>query len=139
MNMISTQDRIALADLDSPVPEGLPVPPLWKLFVIPIRLRRVSKGGIILHDDSVEALEWHHQLYKVVAVGSKVYEGPAYKSYDLTDADKPKVGELWIVDPKQPRRFKFDGYTVIIINDDQLQGRVDPAYVEKLSFYGVSV
>mgnify|MGYP001247287826 FL=1 len=142
MALVSTSaenNKIALADIDTPIPEGLPQPPLWKLLAIPVRLRRVSRGGIILSDDSVDAMEWHHQLYKIAAVGQHVYEGPAYKGFDITEDQKPKVGDLWLIDPKQPRRFKFDGYTVLVINDDQLQARIDPDAVQKLSFYGVSL
>jgi hypothetical protein len=132
-------DKIALADIDSPLPQGIPMPPLWKLAVIPVRLRKMSKGGIILTDDSATAALWHHQLFKIAAIGSQVYKGKAYESYDLAEDDYPKVGELWLVDPKQPRRYEFRGTTIVIINDDQLLSRVDPAMTEHLKFNGLEL
>jgi co-chaperonin GroES (HSP10) len=134
-------DRLAavsdiIHDLDVDVPEGLPEPPLWKVFVLPVRQRKVTKGGILLADETMDVQNWTHQLFKVAAVGKQVYRGKAYETYDIDDADRPKVGELWIVDPKQPRRFGFRGHTIIIINDDQLLGRVDPSQVEHLKFSG---
>jgi hypothetical protein len=122
-------DKIGLSDFNSPIPEGLPTAPLWRLFAIPVRLRRVSKGGILLADDSVDAMEWHHQVYK----------GSVYKNFDISEDEVPKVGDLWLIDPKQPRRFKFKDHTVIVVNDDQLIARVNPESVEYLSFYGLSL
>lgn len=132
-------DKIGLADLETPIPEGIPQPPLWRIFAIPVRLRKVSAGGIILTDDSIDAMEWQHQLYKIAAVGPQVYQGPAYKHFEISEDEIPKAGDLWLIDPKQPRRFVFKDLTVIVVNDDQLLARVDPASVPHLKMSGVSL
>lgn len=135
----SFDDKIALSDIDSAIPVGVPQPPLWKLAMIPVRLRKVSKGGIILTDDSVTVNLWHHQLFKIAAVGPQVYKGKAYESYEINADEVPKVGELWLVDPKQPRRYEFKGHTIVIINDDQLLSKVDPSQTEHLKFNGLEL
>lgn len=129
-------DQAIIHDVDTPIPEGLPDPPLWQILAMPVRQRRVTKGGIMLPDETLDTQAWTHQLFKLCKVGPQVYRGPAYSGYDISDAEIPKVGQLWLIDPKQPRRFMFDGLTIISINDDQLRGRVDPKYVSKLKFSG---
>ena len=135
-------DKIGLSDIDEPIPAGLVEhfnPSIWRILAMPVRLRRKSKGGILFVDESLDAAEWHHQLFKLVHVGPAVYKGKAYAGFDIPEEDVPRVGDLWLIDPKQPRRFKYDGKTVLIISDDQLLVRVKPGGVEHLSFYGISL
>jgi hypothetical protein len=129
-------DKATIHDIDTPVPVGLPTPPMWKLLVMPVRQMRMTKGGILLADETLDTQAWVHQLYKICAVGKHVYKGPAYAGYDISEDEIPKVGELWLIDPKQPRRFGFDGYTIIVINDDQLQCRASEDHVHKFKFAG---
>lgn len=135
-------DKIGLSDIDEPIPAGLVEyfnPSIWRILAMPVRLRRVTKGGIHIPDESLDAAEWHHQLFKLAHVGPAVYKGKAYAGFDIPEEEAPHVGDLWLIDPKQPRRFKYDGKTVLIISDDQLLVRVKPAGVDKLSFYGISL
>ncbi len=135
-------EEIGLEDINSPIPEGITKhfePSLYRILAMPVRLRRRTKGGLLLPDDSRTAAEWHHQLFKIVAVGSAVYKGKAYRDIDVDESKAPKVGDLWLIDPKQPRRFKYDGKTVLMITDDQLLVRVNPEGVDHLSFYGLSL
>ena len=134
-----SEDNIVIHGIDEPVPEGLPEPPLWKIYVMPVGIKKKSRG-IILIDDAVDAQLWMHQLCKVCAVGPQVMKGPAYAEYDISEEEKPKVGELWLIDPKQPRRFAIDEtHNIIIVNDDQLLGRVDPKHAHRLKFFGFNL
>lgn len=132
----ASSDAIQIHDIDTPVPQGLPRPSLWRCLVMPVGLRKKTSGGIILPDDTMDAQLWHHQLYKIAAVGPQVRKGPSYEGFDLDDDDMPKVGDLWLVDPKQPRRFGFGDTTLIMVNDDQLLCRVERESVARLKFFG---
>lgn len=131
--------KVKVHDLDSDIPKGLPKPPLWKLYVMPVRQVRETKGGIFLPNESIDVQQWTHMLYKIAAVGPQVYRGKAYESYQIDEDEIPKVGDLWLVSPKQPTRFGFAGISIIVINDDQLLGRVDSKQVSKLSFLGIEL
>ena len=132
--------------LDTPVPEGLPNPGLWRITLMPVAQRRVSKGNIVIPQIEVDLQDWTHMLWKVCAVGPLVYRGPAYKGFDEEELAplRPQVGELWLADPKHPRRFHYTGpegvkILFIVVNDDQLWSKVDPAYVEGLEFRGLAL
>lgn len=128
-------------DVDTPVPDGLPDPGLWRLILMPIRQRLKTKGNIILADETLDTQNWTHALWKVCKVGPFVYRGPAYHGFsqEELDVERPKVGELYLVDPKAPRRFNFRKMLFIVVNDDQLWGRVDPANVDGLEFRGLEL
>lgn len=136
-----SQDKIVIHDIDTPVPAGLPQPSLWRVLVMPVGMKRTSRKGLIfLPDDAVDAMLWMHQLCKVCAVGPQVMRGPAYEGYEIAEAEKPQIGQLWLVDPKQPRRFALGDINVMIVNDDQLLCRVDDiSVVEDLKFFGYNL
>lgn len=120
-------------ELDTEVPSGLPEPSLYRLIMMPVRIRRKSRGGIILTDDLQDAALWHHQLFKVVAVGKQVWRGESYKQFSITEEDRPHVGELWLINPRAPDRFVFDGIQLVVVADDGLRCRVTDTSEETLS------
>jgi len=126
-------------DIDTPVPEHKLRVPLWKIMAMPVGIRRTSRGGIMLPDETIDVQNWTHQLYKIVAVGNHVFRGKAYESYDITEDERPQIGDLWIIDSKQPRRFQYKGHTFVVITDDSLNVRVDPSDVENLKFNGIEL
>jgi hypothetical protein len=107
--------------------------------MIPVGARKKTKGGIFLPDDVLDAQNWAHQLYKVAAVGDFVFRGPRYKEMGVTDADRPAPGDLYLISPKQPQRFSYKGVPFVVVNDDQLWGKVKPDHAEGFSFYGFEV
>lgn len=137
-------------DLDTPVPEGLPDPGLYRVILFPVCQRRVSRGNIIIPEQEVDLQDWTHPLWKVAKVGPFVFRGPAWNGFpeDLLDAERAKLrpGALYLVDPKQPRRFHYTGpgegapkILFIVVNDDQLWSHVDPAFVDGLEFRGLAL
>ena len=128
-------------DADMPIPEGLPDPGLWRLILMPIRQRVKTKGNIILADETLDTQNWTHALWKVCKIGPFVYRGPAYQGFSQEELDKerPKVGELYLVDPKAPRRFNYKKVLFIVVNDDQLWGRVNPDNIDGLEFKGLEL
>lgn len=135
----SSDNQVILHDIDTPIPEGMPEPTPFRLFAMPVRVRKVSKGGIILPDDSVDAQNWMHQLYKIAAIGKGIFSGPAYKGVDFDEADFPKVGELWLAQPKAPERFGYKGLNFVVLVDSQLRGRVDPDHLDGYKFFGLEL
>ncbi len=133
----STESEFFVHDLDTPIPEGVPIPHVWKIALFPVRTRAVTRGGIILTDDTLEVQLWHHQLFKVAKVGSQVMRGPAYEGYTIAEEERPKVGDLWLINPKAPQRYIYKGIHFVVINDDQLISRIDdPSTVEHFKFMG---
>lgn len=128
-------------DADMPIPEGLPDPGLWRLILMPIRQRVKTKGKILLADETLDTQNWTHALWKVCKVGPFVYRGPAYQGFspEELEANRPKVGELYLVDPKAPRRFNYKKVLFIVVNDDQLWGRVEPENIDGLEFKGLEL
>lgn len=135
-----TPNSDLIQDLDVAIPEGLPPPHMFRLLAMFVGQRRKSRSGkLFLPAETLDVQNWTHQLVKIVAVGKQVCQGPAYEGYNLSDDEVPKVGDLWLIDPKQPRRFIFKGYTILLINDDQLWTRVEPDQVEHFKFVGLEL
>jgi hypothetical protein len=123
--------------IEAPIPEGIPIPELWRVALMPVGQRRRSKGLIELPPEMMDVQNWTHLLFKVVAIGEQVYEGRAYEGY--TNIRKPQLGDLYLTDAKNPRRYRYQDKLIIVVNDDQLWSRVLPGSVEFLSFNGIDL
>ena len=126
-------------DVETPIPETLPNPGLWRLLLMPVRQRAFSKSGLIqFAQETLDVQNWTHQLWKVASVGPLVLRGPAYAGFTEEELKplRPKIGQLWLADPKQPRRFRYQGITYIIVNDDQLWAEVNPNHIDGLECNG---
>lgn len=133
----SSQDVVQ--EVETPVPDGLPNPGLWRLVLMPVRQRAFSKSGLIqFAQETLDIQNWTHQLWKVCSVGPLVLRGPAYAGFTEEELapHRPKVGDVYLADPKQPRRFRYHGITYIIVNDDQLWAKVDPDKIDGLECNG---
>jgi co-chaperonin GroES (HSP10) len=133
---IASNDAVIISDIDAPIPEGLPAPETWRLLMMPVRAQSRTKGGIILTEDTIDAQFWNHQLFKVAAVGPNVYSGPAYAKLGLTPEQMPKVGDLYLINPRNPDRFMYQGVNFLIVSDEQLRCKVDPRFVSGFKFFG---
>ena len=133
-------DADVVQDVDREIPEGLPEPTAWRVILMPVR-QVIRQGSILLPQETLDTQNWTHMLWKVCKVGNLVFRGPAWSGFDpeMIEAERPKIGDLFLVDPKAPRRFKFKGITFITVNDDQLWGRVDPACIDGLEFKGLAL
>lgn len=128
-----------LQDIDTPIPEGLPEPHLFRCLVMFVNQRSVSKGGIILTEETLTLQNWQHQLVKIAKVGAYVCKGAAYASYNVADEHIPKVGEIWLIDPKLPRRIVFDNTTFVWVNDDAFLGKVHSDTIQRFKFNGLDL
>lgn len=137
--LAASANDVPVQEIETPVVDGLPNPGLWRLVLMPVRQRAFSKSGLIqLAPETINTQEWNHQLWKVCSVGPLVMRGPAYAGFTEEELAplRPKVGDVYLADPKQPRRFKYKNITYIIVNDDQLWAKVDPDKIDGLECNG---
>lgn len=137
--LTATAGQDVVQEVETPIPDGLPNPGLWRLLLMPVRQRAFSKSGLIqFAQETLDTQNWNHQLWKVASVGPLVLRGPAYAGFTELELAplRPEVGDVWLADPKQPRRFRYKGITYIIVNDDQLWAKVDPDKIDGLECNG---
>jgi co-chaperonin GroES (HSP10) len=96
----------------------------FQLIVRQVNTKKVSKGGIILTDETISDQRWTNGMGEVVALGPSVYRGKKFEDMDLHPSDAPKIGEIVLFESRAPRRFKFDGVEHMVIPDDAVWGRV---------------
>lgn len=107
-------------EADAPVPEGHPLPLLWRALVVPRRPATVSKGGIALPSLAMDAQRHLEFVGQIVALGELAFKSDVFKDM----AEIPKVGD-WVVYGRyagQPLLFK--GCRFLIIDDKQILCRV---------------
>ena len=110
-------------DVDLPASfwEGLPVPAYWRIIVMPVKPKEVSKGGIVLAVSNQEAQAILNFVGKVVALGplagkherlggTGTEPGPAF----------PKVGDYVAFGRYCGQAMKFKTAKLLIINDDEI-------------------
>lgn len=105
-----------LNDEDAALPEDLPEPMYWRLLVMPVRPRKVSRGGILIAESAMEAEGHLNYIGKVVAMGGccgkhKKYEG---------ETKEVKVGSWVIYSRYAGQRIEYKGVKLLFINDDEV-------------------
>lgn len=117
------------ANEDTALPEGffdeMPKPTYWRVMVMPIKPKEVSKGGIVLAKANQDAQEILNFIGKVVAVG------PSAGAHERLGGDGrnpapsfPKVGEYVIYGRYAGQPLKFRYVKILLINDDEILGTV---------------
>lgn len=135
-----------LNDINDPVPEGLPEPATYRMFVMPVGLKRSltvkSKetgqevGKIFMPDESVDAEIWLNCLGKVAKLGPACFKHGKYAELGLGPDDFPKVGDLILYSSRAPMRFQFRGVRILVLNDDHWFAKgIDPAVAGHFKFY----
>ncbi len=130
-----------LQDVNTPIPEGLPDPGTWRVTLMPVYQRVKTKGKLWVPEEVLDTDNWTHMLWKVCKLGPLVYRGPAWRAFtdEQLEACMPKVGEIYLADPKAPRRYRYHGVVYIVVGDDQLWSKVDPEYISGLQFSGAEL
>ena len=103
-------------EINAPIPQPL----LWRVLVRPLQAPEVTEGGIALTKQIQENQEFVTVVGQIVAKGPRSFLGEKF-----TDG-KLEVGD-WVLYPTYGgQRIELaDGRTFILLNDDQLLGRVD--------------
>lgn len=118
---------------DVEAPEGLPAMMLWRVMVMPVQPKKVSKGGILLPEQSRDA-ESHLQFVgKLVAMGplagtSGKFVRPGlwnWLRFVLGGATEYglKVGDWVIYGRYSGQRVEYKGTRLILMNDDEIIAR----------------
>lgn len=132
----SKLDDTYFTPLETPIPAGLPEPFGWRMFVMPVQIKKVSKGGIILASQSIDAQLWLHAIGRIVALGPACFRSRRYTDMGMTRDMFPNVGDLIIYSAKTPTRFNYKGVNLIVLNDDQFLARnPDPETLDDYNFY----
>ena len=102
------------------IPDDLPQPLLWRLLVLPVQPKTVSRGGILLPPGAQDA-EAHLQVIgKVAIMGPLVGKSDKFKGcYDV------KVGD-WVLFPRYGgQRMEYKNLRLIMLNDDELLAKIN--------------
>jgi hypothetical protein len=113
--------------------EALPYPERFNLIVKPVGVKK-KVGSIILADQTVDAQQWTHGTAVVCKVGPSVFRGQRFKDMGLGPEDGPKVGDLVYIMPRNPNRFEVDGELYMLIADDGIYARLDPAHAHRITY-----
>lgn len=105
-------------DLPEEVLAGMPKPLYWRALVMPIRPKRVSKGGIHLPQEALEAQTYLNYVGKVVALGALAYKHARFEGA----GELPKVGDYVIYGRYAGQPLTYKGYKFLFINEDEMLG-----------------
>lgn len=140
--MGNADEEFELNDLEASIPEGLPIPATYRMFVMPVGIQRSLKvkgtdKHIFLPDESVDAQTWLHSIGRIAALGPACFKHKKYKEeYGLRSENFPGVGDLILYSAHSPQRFQYRGVRLIVLNDDQWLGKiVDPETTGLFKFY----
>ncbi len=107
--------------------EELPRPLYWRVLVMPIKPKKVSKGGIVIPLEAQEAQQYLNYMGKVVALGDMA--GKSDKLGARGDGvgvapGFPKPGEFIVYGRYAGQRVTYKGVKLLWINDDEILGTV---------------
>lgn len=105
--------------------DDLPKPLFWRVLILPVKPKEVSKGGIVLARANLEAQEILNYMGKVVGLGpmAGAHErlgGDGQKPA----ADFPVVGAYVIFGRYAGQTLNYKGLRILLANDDELLGTV---------------
>jgi chaperonin GroES len=99
----------------------LPKPTGWRLLVLPFKMKKKTKGGVILAENTLERQQVASQVGLVLAMGPQCYkdkerypEGPWCKVND------------WVMFARYAgSRVKIEGGEIRMLNDDEVLATID--------------
>ena len=93
----------------------LPHIPTWKLLIQPVKVKKKTKGGIILPGKSLSDIESFTNIGRVLLVGDSAYKDGRFDN-------KPwcKVGDYVVFSRHFGERFKWKGYKLVLLPDDKI-------------------
>jgi len=114
-------DDLYLTPEEVPIPADHPMPQLWRVLVMPIQPRKMSKGGIALAQATQEAEAHLNYIGKVVAMGplagtSEKFMVDGNRYYDA------KVGDWVIYGRYAGQVCWFRDVKFLFISDDEILG-----------------
>lgn len=118
------------AEIDEALPEKfweeLPRPLYWRVLVMPIKPRAVSKGGIHIALEAQEAQQTLNYMGKVVALGDMAGKSERLGAHRVGELAPgfPNVGDYIVYGRYAGQRVTYKGCRLLWINDDEILGTV---------------
>ncbi|MGZ8432782.1 MAG: hypothetical protein ACXWYM_00360 [Candidatus Binatia bacterium] len=107
------------------LPEGC-IETLFLNYCIVSQAKPADKiGSIHVPESAKAATEYAAQIGRIEAVGQYFYNHGVYKS--IPEADRPKVGDYVFFRPYVARRIEPEGVVMLVLKDDDLIGKINPA------------
>lgn len=114
---------------DAEIPADLPQPRMWRVLVLPVQPKRVSRGGILLPTEAQDN-EAHLQVIgKVAAMGPLAFRSFKHCA-DVWDClrvvvglrvrNAPKVGDWVGYSRYAGDRMEYKSVRLVVMNDDTL-------------------
>lgn len=120
-------DGVPMSTLDTPIPEGVPDPILYRVILMPVELPteiKLSSGLIIAkHQQTIDRESWNNMLARVVKLGPLCFTHPRFAAMGMTEPPI-RIGDLVLITARVPLRFQFKGVTMFVTSDDQIFARV---------------
>lgn len=140
----SDDERTALATLDTPIPDDLPQPYLWKVLVMPIGNPGKSRGGILFTDTIQEEQMWTHGIGRIAALGPLAFRSGGFARMIRDGVFNPEdhapaVNDLIVFNPKSPNKIIYSGRLFQQISDDEISMTVAEHQAENFSFGGMKL
>lgn len=105
------------------IPPDLPKPLLWRVLLLPMQPKVVSRGGILLPASAQDAEAQLQIIGKVAAMGPLAGKSEKYRVDGALQYDV-KVGD-WVLFPRYGgQRMEFRGLRLLLMNDDAIEAVV---------------
>ena len=101
--------------------EKVPTPTGWRLVLFPLKLSNKTASGIHLTDETVTESQLTTNICKVLKVGPSAYKDKER----FPDGPWCKKDDWVLITRYAGSRIKIDGGELIIVNDDEIIGKVD--------------
>ncbi|MGH9426101.1 MAG: co-chaperone GroES [Terriglobia bacterium] len=103
-------------DQDVVVPEGHPVPVLWRVLIAPVRPRKISKGGILIAESARANQSYLTYVGKIIALGDLAWQHPRFEG----ETHKLVVGDFVIYGRFAGQALEYKGVKMLLVNDDEI-------------------
>jgi co-chaperonin GroES (HSP10) len=114
-------------DEEIELPKDLPQPTLWRVLVVPVQPRRMSRGGIALPSQASDAEGYLNYIGRIAALGPLAGKnekfrvpGSALEQY----AWDFQVGDWVVYGRYAGQRMEKQGVKLVLVNDDEILAKV---------------
>jgi co-chaperonin GroES (HSP10) len=107
------------------IPAKLPRILFYRLLVMPVKPKRMTSGGILLPDASLEAQELFNPYGRLVYAGEACFRSKNLSVDGSPLQVKPNVGDWVWYGRGAGAKIQYAGRKFLILNDDELLGIID--------------
>lgn len=125
----SDADDTSVVEVGADLPKDRPRAALWRVVVMPVRPRKMSKGGIALPSQAQDAQAHLNYVGRVASVGPGAWKDPRFEGM----GPFPKEGDYIVYGRYAGQPMTYRGVKFITINDDEWLVTVDDP--EALTIY----